>query len=155
MVDSLLDEGYTDLAVLDIAADSLAVSQRRLGERAKTVEWLVGDVSDYLFDRSFDVWHDRALLHFLIDPESLSRYLDTLHRTLALGGHAVIATFGPEGPETCSGLPVRRYAPTDMAATLGDGFEAVDHVEEHHNTPRGAVQHFVYGLYQHLGCPSP
>lgn len=149
LVDCLLDDGYTNLAVIDIASSAIETSRKRLGDRAEQIEWLVGDVTKYDFGRSFDLWHDRALLHFLVDPDSRSRYLRALKRTLEVGGHAIIATFGPEGPETCSGLPVRRYGPSDMIATLGNEFAPIDHVEEHHQTPGGTVQQFIYGLYKH------
>lgn len=118
------------------------------GSRAEKVRWLVDDVFDHEFSRTFDVWHDRVLLHFLDDPDSVRRYVEQMGSALKSGGHAIIATFGPEGPKTCSGLPVHRYSAAELDATIGSDYVALAHVEVHHETPSGAVQQFAYGLYR-------
>jgi len=148
LVDALLDDGYSDLTVLDIASPAIAAARARLGDRADAVTWLVEDVTRWEPRRRFDVWHDRAVLHFLVAEGDRSRYLTTLRRATGGGAHVVLAAFGPEGPETCSGLPVRRYDAAAMATLLGREFEALDATEEVHVTPSGAAQPFVYGLFR-------
>lgn len=150
LIDQLLDHGYADLTVIDISPVAIAAAQQRLGDRASSVEWLVGDVISHRFGRTFHVWHDRALLHFLLDGEAIEGYRNALYRALPTGGHAIIATFGPDGPETCSGLPVRRYDTVAMDRAMGDGLRSIDHVEELHRTPAGVGQQFVYGLYERV-----
>ena len=100
------------------------------------------------FDRTFDVWHDRAVFHFLVDADDRRRYLATLAAALAVGGHVVLSTFGPDGPEMCSGLPVRRYSIESMCETLGDGYVLIDQQVEQHVAPNGTAQQFVYGLFR-------
>jgi len=150
LVDHLLAAGYDDVTVLDIAAESMQASRLRLGPSEEHVRWIVADVTAVEFDRTFDVWHDRAVFHFLIDAADRARYLATLSAALRIGGHLVLSTFGPDGPERCSGLPVRRYSTDLMQETLGAGFERIDDEIEEHNAPSGAVQHFVYGLFRRV-----
>jgi SAM-dependent methyltransferase len=147
LAEGLLDAGYTDITVLDVAAAAVGAGCERLGERAGDVRWLVEDVTTWEPGRIFDLWHDRAVLHFLTDQADRDRYVATLRQATAPGGHAIVATFGPDGPEFCSGLPVRRHDRDDLRATLGAGFEALDFVEEIHVTPKGAEQPFLYGLF--------
>ncbi|HKJ87557.1 MAG TPA: class I SAM-dependent methyltransferase, partial [Gammaproteobacteria bacterium] len=111
LVDHLLDGGYTDVTVLDLSATALEHARRRLGERAARVSWIEGDVTAFRPERAYGLWHDRAVFHFLTDPSDRAAYGEVLHRALPVGGRAVIATFGPDGPEKCSGLPVVRYSP--------------------------------------------
>lgn len=153
LVDRLLDRGFGDVTVIDIAGSSLAAPRRRLGSRRDEVRWLVGDVTTVVLDRTYDVWHDRALLHFLQDADAVARYRRQMRSAVRVGGHAVIATFGPEGPETCSGLAVHRYGFSELDSTVGAGFETLDHVEERHHTPAGVIQQFVYGLYRRTSGP--
>jgi SAM-dependent methyltransferase len=150
LVDLLLGEGYCELTVLDLASGALAKCRERLGERAQDVDWVVGDVTSYDFGRTFDLWHDRAVLHFLVAPEDRDAYVRAVRRTVAPGGHAVIATFSPSGPTECSGLPVQRYDKSAMIDLLGDQFEGIEFVEAHHLTPAGAFQDFLYGLFRRL-----
>lgn len=152
LIDQLLDDGYDDLTVIDISPAPIAAAQQRLGDRAAGVEWLVGDITSHAFGRTFHVWHDRALLHFLLDDESIAGYRNALYEALQIGGHAIIAAFGPDGPETCSGLPVRRYDALAMGEVLGDGLCRIDAAEEAHRTPAGVEQHFVYGLYERVAA---
>lgn len=145
LVDDLLAEGYRTVTVLDISAVALDVSRRRLGKRAHAVQWLEGDVTELdLGADSFDIWHDRAALHFLTEDDDLDRYVATLSRALAPGGHAIIAAFAPAGPEQCSGLPVRRYDAQQLCDLLGDDFECRSHRTEVHTTPSGNPQAFTY-----------
>jgi SAM-dependent methyltransferase len=148
LVDHLLAVGYTDLTVLDIAEPSLVAARCRLGTDAERVRWVRADVTTVDLDRTFDVWHDRAVFHFLVDPEPRARYVANLGRSLPIGGHLVLATFGPDGPERCSGLPVRRYDAELMQRTFGDGYELLAHELEHHVSPDGIVQQFLYAVFR-------
>ena len=150
LADHLLHAGYGDVTVLDIAAAAIDAARRRLGVEADRITWLVADATLVEFDRTFDVWHDRAVFHFLIEPEDRERYLATLRTALRVGGHVVLSTFGPEGPDRCSGLPVRRYSIGSMHELLGDGFALLDHEVELHVAPNGIMQQFVYGLFRRL-----
>ncbi|MEW5738652.1 MAG: class I SAM-dependent methyltransferase [Myxococcota bacterium] len=145
LVDDLLDRGYTNLTVLDVSAKALETAQARLGQRARRVKWLVADITHAnLPDNAFDFWHDRAVFHFLQAAEERRRYVEAVHRALKPGGHVVVATFGPQGPEKCSGLAVRRYSASELHAEFGDEFDQVGDLTEVHHTPSGAEQQFVY-----------
>ncbi len=145
LVDDLLAEGYGDVIVLDISAAALEVAQHRLGKRAERVHWLKGDITQVEFPRHrFDVWHDRAVFHFLTDSADRHAYVEQVMRAVRPGGHVIVATFAEDGPEKCSGLPVMRYAPGALHAEFGDAFQLLEHEREIHHTPAGAVQRFVY-----------
>ncbi len=149
LVDHLLDAGHDDLTVLDIAPEALEKARARVGERAGHVEWIAADVLQWQPTRRYDIWHDRAVFHFLTDAQDRRRYVQVLTRALKPGGHVIIATFAPDGPEKCSGLPVMRHSPHSIAAELGDAFELLETVDEHHITPAGRVQHFNYARLRH------
>lgn len=148
LVDHLLDRGYTRLTVLDISADALLQARGRLGERAHSTDWHVADVLSFRAERRFALWHDRAVLHFLVDAGERERYVDALRHALAPGGHVVLAGFGPNGPQKCSGLPVRRYSVEKFAELLGPDFKLLDHAIDEHTTPGGATQQFLYTRWQ-------
>ena len=147
LVDHLLDLGFDDLTVLDIAAHALDQARTRLGSRSARVDWKQGNVTAFDPHRSYDLWHDRAVLHFLTGEDDRRRYVDVLERVLVPGGHLVLATFGPQGPEKCSGLAVRRYSVDMMAELLGPGFELQRDEFETHETPWGAPQQFLFSLW--------
>lgn len=147
LVDDLLDAGMTRLGVLDISASALHVARQRLGARAEVVRWIEGDITSIeLEPGSIDVWHDRAVFHFLIEPGERAAYVRQVRHAVRPGGHVIVAAFSPEGPSRCSGLPVVRYAPGELHAQFGGAFELVRHEFEDHRTPAGAIQHFVYCL---------
>lgn len=147
LVDGLIDAGYRNVTVLDLAPSALAIAQERIGTRAHRVTWIAGDVLDApLPADSYAVWHDRAVFHFLTDPEERTRYVAQTRRAVRPGGHAIVASFGPEGPTRCSGLDVVRYSPDSMHEEFGEGFRLLDSVREDHHTPSGAIQAFVYCL---------
>ena len=147
LVDHLLDDGFTDITVLDVAGKALEQSQERLGVRASQVEWVVSDVTTFRPSRMWQLWHDRAALHFLVDEQDRARYVDVLKRALQPGGHAVLATFGPEGPLKCSGLEIRRYSIDLVEELLGPGFELQSQLIENHVTPMGSNQQFLYSCW--------
>jgi SAM-dependent methyltransferase len=147
LVDRLLDRGYA-VAALDTSAAALARSQSRLGARANGVRWIVADVTASPELGTYDVWHDRAVFHFLTRPSERAAYRELLVRTVPAGGHAVIATFAPDGPRECSGLPVRRYDGPALAMELGPAFQLLKSVPEAHHTPWGARQPFQYSVFR-------
>jgi len=145
LVDDLLDRGYSNVTVLDLSAAALEAARARLGDRASLVQWICADVTEaQLPAHTYDFWHDRAVFHFLTDPAARARYVDTVRRALRPGGHIVVATFGPHGPEKCSGLEVVRFTPDGIHAEFGDRFAKVGDATEIHNTPWGSDQEFVY-----------
>ena len=145
LVDNLLDVGYRHLTVLDLAESALSVSRARLGARAQSVEWIAGDVTQVDLPAAYyDVWHDRAVFHFLTDPDDRARYVAQVLKCVKPGGHVIIAAFGPGGPLQCSGLDVVRYAPDALHAEFGSPFRLLGHETEIHPTPAGKEQEFVY-----------
>jgi SAM-dependent methyltransferase len=155
VVDALLASGARQVGVLDVAEAALAVSRRRLGERAGEVEWIVADVMAYEPAHRWDVWHDRAVFHFLREPEEQRAYVRAATRALEPGGHAVIATFGPDGPTRCSGLDVVRHSAETLAEAFGAGFAVVEAQGEAHRTPGGSVQAFVYAVLRKRADAEP
>ncbi len=147
LVDDLLAKGFSTLTVLDLSQTALDLTRERLGGRAQGVQWLCGDITRVaLPEASVDVWHDRAVFHFLTDPDARRRYVETVRRAVKPGGHVIVATFGPDGPRRCSGLEVARYDADEIHATFGAPFQKVDSEQERHTTPWGAEQEFVYCL---------
>ena len=145
LVDELLNAGYRNLTVLDLAESALTASRARLGERAQSVQWIAADITQAdLPAAQYDVWHDRAVFHFLIDPEDRARYVEQVLKSVKPGGHVIVATFGPGGPLQCSGLDVERYTPDALHAEFGTPFRLLGHETEIHHTPAGKEQEFVY-----------
>jgi len=144
LVDHLLNQGFEHITVLDISPTALERAKARLGGRAHRVTWIVDDVTDFRSSKTYDVWHDRAVFHFLTDAKDRTRYLESMNRVVSSQGHVIMATFAYEAPPTCSGLPVVRYSPQFLAAAVGKGFELVEAVEQLHRTPGGKKQPFIY-----------
>lgn len=145
LVDDLLDAGYRYVSVLDLSSKALEVSRARLGQRALQATWLAADVLGHDFEpESVDVWHDRAVFHFLTDPRQRHAYVRQVLRALKPGGFAIVGTFGPEGPSQCSGLPVARYSSDELHGEFGMPFKLLDHSVSVHTTPWGSTQQFVY-----------
>ena len=140
----LLAAGHRDVTVLDLSPTALALARTRLGDRADRVTWIAADVLAWTPPRRYALWHDRALLHFFTREADRAAYAGRLRAALAPGGVAVIATFSPDGPETCSGLPVRRAAGADILALLGEGFTALRETTQIHTTPGGRHQPFTW-----------
>ena len=151
LVDALLQDGYRKLAVLDLSTNALDAAKRRLGGAASTVDWIVADVTAWRPAKAYDVWHDRAAFHFLTDPRDRAAYVERLRSAVALRGHVIIATFAPDGPEKCSGLPVQRHDSASLAAELGPEFELVETRSEMHHTPWNATQAFQFSRFRRRG----
>jgi 2-polyprenyl-3-methyl-5-hydroxy-6-metoxy-1,4-benzoquinol methylase len=151
LVDDLLALGYTNVSVLDVSITALAVARERLGARAGMVKWIAGDVTSVHLPReAYDVWHDRAVFHFLTEPADRSAYVDLAAGSLTLGGHAILATFSLEGPTRCSGLDVVRYSAEDLSRELGPAFALKQETHESHRTPSGAEQKLIYCLFERI-----
>lgn len=148
LVDNLLAEGFVDVSVLDISATALLKSQERLGENAGEVTWIEADVTAFAPVRRYDLWHDRAVFHFLTDAADRDCYIDVVRRSLKSGGNLVLATFGPQGPLRCSGLDICRYGIEQLTDLLGADFELKGHELDEHRTPSGSVQQFLYSWWQ-------
>ena len=151
LTDRLLDQGYDDLTAVDISDGGLAVSRARLGARAGAVTWRVEDVAAWTPPEGrYGLWHDRAVFHFLTGADARAGYMAALTRGLRPGGWLLMATFALDGPETCSGLPVRRYSAERLAETLGAGFRLTRRRAETHQTPGGRGQNFLWCLFHRL-----
>lgn len=145
LVDDLLLSGYENLSVLDLSAMALAAAQKRIGAPSANVTWLKADVTKVdLPTHHFDVWHDRAVFHFLTTPEDRAAYVGAVLRAVKPGGHVIVATFAEDGPTQCSGLPVMRYRADELHAVFGSFFLLLQHSKEVHHTPSGTDQKFVY-----------
>ncbi|HEU0220405.1 MAG TPA: class I SAM-dependent methyltransferase [Gallionella sp.] len=152
LVDDLLANGFTNLSVLDLSAAALAAARNRLGSRASGVRWIEADITGAnLPANQLDVWHDRAVFHFLTAPEDRAAYVRAVFRSVKPGGHVIVATFAEDGPGQCSGLPVRRYRADELHAEFGESFSLLNHQKEAHHTPFGTVQQFVYCYCRRVG----
>lgn len=145
LVDDLLLRGYGNITVLDVSQTAIDVTKRRLGLAAEQVRWLVGDITKIELDEgAYDVWHDRAVFHFLTAPEQRIAYVRQVARSVRPGGHIIVSTFGPEGPTKCSGLEVMRYDAGSLHREFGERFHLVESSKEVHHTPFGTMQQFLY-----------
>lgn len=150
LVDALLDEGMTTITVLDLSPVALDAAKARLGARADKVAWVAADVTEWEPDRSYDIWHDRAAFHFLTDPDDRAAYVERMKAAVVPGGHAIIATFTPDGPKRCSGLPVMRYEPATLAEEIGPSFRLVEHLKHQHTTPWNSTQAFQFSVLERV-----
>jgi 2-polyprenyl-3-methyl-5-hydroxy-6-metoxy-1,4-benzoquinol methylase len=145
LVDDLLARGYQNLAVLDISQIALAVTKARPGQNASMVRWICADVTAAPLVRpAYDVWHDRAVFHFLTGARQRSNYIRTVEAVVKPGGHVIVSTFGPKGPNKCSGLDVMRYDAHGLHGEFGDRFRLIRSSTEMHQTPFGTTQQFLY-----------
>ena len=145
LVDDLLAEGFQNISVLDVSGQALQLARQRLGTRADHVNWIEADITKaQLPENAYDVWHDRAVFHFLTQPIDRQRYIETVRQAVRTGGHVIVATFAPDGPDHCSGLEVMRYSPESLHGEFGAGFELTESTRETHHTPFGTEQKFIY-----------
>lgn len=145
LVDDLVAHGYKDVTVLDISSAAIDVARGRLGPSGTSVHWITGDITTVELEAArYDVWHDRAVFHFLTSADDRAAYVRQVARAVRLGGHVIVATFGLDGPEKCSGLDVVRYNPETLHGEFGPGFRLLDSVTEVHETPWGTLQPFMY-----------
>lgn len=145
LVDDLLQQGFRNITVLDVSKSAIEVNRARLGDTANGVRWLTADItSAELEPNAYDVWHDRAVFHFLTAPEQRVAYVRQVIRAVKPGGHVIVSTFGPEGPQKCSGLDVVRYDAQSLHGEFGARFRLVESSKEMHHTPFGTTQQFLY-----------
>ena len=144
LVDYLSKESFTNLTVLDISENAIAMAKKRLGDTAKSIEWIVSDITQFDTSQKFSLWHDRALFHFLTDPSDREIYVKALIKAIRTEGHLIIATFATGGPEKCSGLEIVQYDSEKMIAELGDNFSLVEERKEIHITPAKKEQEFIF-----------
>ena len=140
----LLDQGYKKLAVLNISGKSIERAKSQLGEKFNRITWIEADVTKYSFTQQYDIWHDRAVFHFLTETEERKAYINSLNQALKPNGHLIIATFSPDAPPKCSGLAVVRYSPKTLQDELGDNFNLAEALVEDHVTPSGIKQNFIF-----------
>ena len=155
LVDLLLAASFTDVTILDVSERALEVVRERLGERATGVTLIHADLLTWAPQRRFDVWHDRAVFHFLTTADERARYVRLAESSVPPGGALVVATFAPDGPTQCSGLPVRRYDAAGLTAEFGVGFDLIHSEREEHLTPSGAVQPFTWVLLRRVTSAEP
>jgi trans-aconitate methyltransferase len=148
LVDSLVMRGFRCVAVLDVSEAALDVAKTRLGDRAGEVQWIVADVTKWAPTQTFDIWHDRAAFHFLVDPADRAAYISRMKQAVRPGGHVIIGTFAIDGPEKCSGLPVNRYDAAGLARELGEGFVPVADRRHDHATPWNSEQCFQFCVFR-------
>jgi len=145
LVDDLLEHGYENVTVLDISETALELAKTRLGPAGKKIEWLLADVAHAVLPaHAYDVWHDRAVFHFLTAAEDRVGYVQNVMHAVKRGGHVIVSTFGPEGPSKCSGLEVVRYDAQSLHDQFGTRFRLVESAKEMHQTPFGGTQQFLY-----------
>jgi 2-polyprenyl-3-methyl-5-hydroxy-6-metoxy-1,4-benzoquinol methylase len=150
LVDALINEGFKAITVLDLSKKALAKSKARLAAKGAQVQWVVADVTTWEPAQTYDVWHDRAALHFLTDPKDRTAYAECVLKAVRPSGHVIIGTFAPDGPERCSGLPVVRHDAATLGELLGRSFELVESRQQDHHTPTGATQRFQFSRFQRI-----
>ncbi|WP_163717081.1 class I SAM-dependent methyltransferase [Mangrovibacterium lignilyticum] len=149
-VDYLLDEGYSDITVLDISESAIERAKIRLGERAGLVKWLVADAANFSPSEKYDFWHDRAAFHFLTDEKEISNYLETAQKSINPVGVLIIGTFSEQGPQKCSGIEIRQYSENSMTERLQHFFEKVKCIKVDHKTPSETIQNFVFCSFKKI-----
>jgi 2-polyprenyl-3-methyl-5-hydroxy-6-metoxy-1,4-benzoquinol methylase len=148
LVDALRAEGFSSVTVLDLSEKALKAARERLGAHGAGVSWIVADVTTWQPSQIYDVWHDRAALHFLTEAADRAAYGECVRKAVRPGGHVIIGTFAPDGPERCSGLPVLRHDAASLAEILGRSFELIETRRHDHRTPTGAIQHFQFARFR-------
>jgi len=148
LIDALLDRGFAALTVLDLSERALAIAKARLASKAAKVRWIVADVTKWEPAETYDVWHDRAAFHFLTEPGDRAAYAARVLKAVRPGGHVIIGTFAPDGPERCSGLPVMRHDATSLGEALGRSFGLLESRQHDHQTPMGGTQRFQFSRFR-------
>ncbi len=147
LLDNLLQLGYTNITVLDISANAIDRAKKRLGDQADNVHWIVSDITSFIPDSQYEVWHDRAVFHFLTTKNDIEQYKSALNTGLATSGHLIIGTFSEKGPLKCSGIPISQYAQNELIDCFHELNEVKTFNEDHH-TPFDTIQHFTFGVFR-------
>lgn len=144
----LLDKGFTDISAIDISAIAIDLSKKKMGEKAKQINWIVDDITSFSTDKKFDIWHDRAVFHFLTDKIDIDNYIQTVSEKISPKGYLIIATFSENGPNQCSGLIVKQYSENEMLRVFGKYFQMIECFTENHQTPSGGSQNFLFCVFR-------
>jgi predicted TPR repeat methyltransferase len=147
LTDHLLDAGFENLSVLDVSSNAIARAQERLGHKSALVDFIVSDIVDFDPPYKFDLWHDRAVLHFLTKDEEVRKYVEIIESNINSGGHVIIGVFSTDGPTKCSGIEIRQYNEESMRGLLGEGFEIGETFRVMHQTPFDTAQNFIFSVY--------
>lgn len=147
-VDSLIEKGFTDVTVLDISSNAIERAKKRLGEKANFVNWIVSDVTDFVPQKKYDFWHDRAAFHFLLSDELANKYVEIAKAGIADNGFLVLGTFSESGPLKCSGLEIHQYSEESMSHKFENGFKRIKCIKEDHLTPFNTTQNFLFCSFQ-------
>ena len=150
LVDYLWVDGFRNLMVLDLSSEAIAIARHRIGNHGDSIKWIVSDATTWHPDDIYDLWHDRAVFHFLTESDDQSAYILNLKRALKIGGYLVIGTFALDGPEKCSGLPVMRHSSQTLQNLLGSEFELIESRKHDHQTPFQSIQSFQYCVFKRL-----
>jgi len=150
LTDYLLKQGYHSVSVLDISATAIDRAQQRLGPDSHHVKWILSDVSTFIPEEKYDVWHDRATFHFLSEDAEVQHYLSALNQSLKVGGYFIIGTFSTSGPKKCSGLDIRQYDRNDLVKLLGPDYKIIECIAPEHITPGGHIQHYTFCCFQRI-----
>ena len=150
LVDYLWVDGFRNLTVLDLSSEAIAIARHRIGNHGDSIKWIVSDATTWHPDDIYDLWHDRAVFHFLTESDDQSAYILNLKRALKIGGYLVIGTFALDGPEKCSGLPVMRHSSQTLQNLLGSEFELIESRKHDHQTPFQSIQSFQYCVFKRL-----
>lgn len=150
LVDNLLNLGFRNITALDVSSSALNIAKKRLGDRANNVKWVVSDLREFETNDKYDVWHDRAVLHFLTEEEEINKYLERVRQLLRPSGYLIVSTFSEKGPKKCSGLDIKQYS-KDSVKNLFSDFEHIKSFEEEHLTPWGASQIFIFSVFRKKG----
>nr|WP_294333117.1 class I SAM-dependent methyltransferase [uncultured Chryseobacterium sp.] len=148
LVDALLDMGYTNITVLDISEKALQKTQNRLGEKGKLVQWVVTDITEFNPTEKYDLWHDRAVFHFLTDEENIIKYTSIAERVISQDGFLIMGTFSDKGPTKCSGLEIKQYTDKSLKDAFKDSFKQFSFQYIDHSTPFNTVQNFLFCTFQ-------
>lgn len=141
-VDFLIDQSYTDITVLDISEKALERTRLRLGDKANGITWIVSDITEFVPDRNYSIWHDRATFHFLTTENQINKYLEIAGKSVS--GYIIIGTFSENGPEKCSGLEIKQYSESTISTRFKFAFEKIRCIREDHKTPFNTVQNFLF-----------
>ncbi|MDZ4711578.1 MAG: class I SAM-dependent methyltransferase [bacterium] len=151
LVDYLLDEGFENITVLDISEHSLNRAKHRLGDKAKKVNWIVADITEFELTIDYDLWHDRAAFHFLLTEDQIRKYLSAALEAIKGNGYMTIGTFSETGPDKCSGLDIKKYSEKELQDQLENGFKKIRCIHEDHITPFSTTQNFLFCSFRKRG----
>ena len=148
LVDNLLELGYTNITVLDISANAINKVKERLGINADKVKWIISDITEFIPTEQYDIWHDRAVFHFLTQQKDIEYYKVLANENISANGYFILATFADDGPERCSGLQVCKYSEKDMENSFSTGFRMKESFKYKHLTPFGTIQNFTFSVFR-------